>query len=117
MFFTTILTRKLHFMNTIPKSLGSSSLGVQGIWTVRYTHDWILEKFIPKVLSHYHVQYRGYQHPLHTMQEWFAEKLVPHVFSGYKTLQQKQREAQQKTIIKKAALSNSQKMQPLLSEA
>ncbi len=92
-------------------------VGVQGIWTVRYTHDWILEKFIPKVLSHYHVQYRGYQHPLHTMQEWFAEKLVPHVFSGYKTLQQKQREAQQKTIIKKAALSNSQKMQPLLSEA
>jgi hypothetical protein len=99
------------------KKSWKQSVGVQGVWTVRYTHDWILEKFIPKVLAHYHVQYRRDQHSLQTVQEWFAEKFVPQVFSGYKMLQQKQREAQQRAILEKAASSNSQILQPLLSEA
>ena len=93
------------------------SVGVQGIWTVRYAHDWIIENFIPKVLSLYHVQYRLDQHLLSPrVQEWFAEKFVPSIFSGYKALQQKQREEQQNAIFKKAILSNLEIRQPMLSE-
>lgn len=101
----------------VSKKSWKQFVGVQGIWTVRYTHDWILKKFIPKVLSHYDVQSTVYQHPIHIFQEWFAEKLVPHIFSGYKILQQKQREAQQEAIIEKSTFSSSQKMQTHISEA
>ena len=92
-------------------------VGVQGIWTVRYTHEWIAKKFIPKVLSYYNVPTLRYQHPLHKAQEWFAERLTPQAFTSYKQIQQKQREAQQKAMIENATISNSWQTLPLLSDA
>ena len=91
-------------------------VGTQGIWTVRYTHEWIIQQFIPQVLAHYNVHYQKHQYPLHRVKEWVAGKLVPHVFSGYELLLQRQQEAQQQAIIKHATLSGCQKEQIPLSE-
>lgn len=58
-------------------------IGPQGIWTVKYTQEWIVNQFIPKIVSHYRLDLEDYQSPFLRFQEWLAETIAPKVFMGY----------------------------------
>ncbi|MEH2422521.1 MAG: hypothetical protein V7K48_16865 [Nostoc sp.] len=43
----------LQSIETGKLTLWQQDIGVLGIWTARYTKQWLLEKYIPKVINHY----------------------------------------------------------------
>ncbi|MEH2249676.1 hypothetical protein [Nostoc sp.] len=43
----------LQSLETGKLTLWQQDIGVQGIWTAKYTKQWLLEKYIPKVINYY----------------------------------------------------------------
>ena len=75
-------------------------IGLQGIWTVKYTQEWISNCLIPKVLSHYKVHFSEDKYPFQILQEWIVKKVAPQIFQAHNKQIEQERKRQLDKILK-----------------
>jgi hypothetical protein len=77
-------------------------VGPQGVWTAKYTREWMLQKFIPTVLSYY----LGPQSSTDKEDRKIVEKLPPDILSYYKKRNRKAMTVEQISSIMQEAVDD-----------
>ncbi len=86
-------------------------VGPQGVWTARYTREWLLQIFIPKVLSHY----LGPQSTTNSTNKELLEELPQDILTYYKKRNRKEMTTKQiNTVIQEAVEDHSYEQEELL---